>query len=358
MKINYLITVLILLLIGIGKASSQELIYEPIQNKLTEDQRNDLEKSAKAVERTNSYITKAEGIEKRFAKFKNSKKKRKKKKYEKKTWEAKKLRVNTIKIKQKSYERAISVYSEFLQTANFYYPEDKVQVDKLLETCSEKMDAASDIVRPLAGLKSKGDFKKKINYSKLSGEISKVNKLHEEGYENLTNAIDIYLEQENKKLKEEADEKSWQMALQINTIQGYENYIAAHRNGKYKIEAQNKISELKEKEKNKFAQKENDWGYIFSVQIAASRIKISPRKLKKLYSDPSQIKESYSDNFYKYRIGQYSKYEDAYEFKSKILLNKPIKKGYEKPFIVVFDKDGNQLEVTESMKPEHLQGMD
>lgn len=359
MKTGYFLFLAILFL-SFGQVSSQELIYGPIQDKLTEDQRDDLDKASRAIDRTSSYISKAEAIEQKYSKFKNSKKKRHQKKYEKKTWEAKKYRVNAESCRQKSYQAAIDVYTEFLQSVEFYYSEDEEEVNRLIESAAGKIESADKTIGFYDEAESKGDFKKGVKYGKLSSDISKTRRLQEEAYSDLTKAMDIYLAQEAKKAGDEADENAWRAAKQTHTIAGYESYIGDFPQGKYVGEARKRIADLREKARLEAEKLKNQptSDYTFSVQIAASRVKLSEYKIRQMYGDPTQVNVTYVDNYYKYRVGSYPQYEQAYNFKTTILQSMTIRKGSEKPFIVAFDRDGNQVEVTEDMKPAHLQGKD
>lgn len=62
--------------------------------------------------------------------------------------------------------------------------------------------------------------------------------------------------------------------------------------------------------------KAND--FIYKVQIAASRVKMSIAEQKKIYSGNEIIDESYEDQWYKYTIGSFETYNKAHEFRDEL----------------------------------------
>ncbi len=345
-------SILLILIMSASNLFAQKLVYEPVKNKLSEDQISTLTKSSKALDRTKSHMKKAKAIEKKYAKLK----KKKKKKYEKKIWEAKKYRITAANINLKSYADAVELYTAFLQENTFYFTDDKEKADELINTANDNINSAKDELSKFNKSTSKSFYKKKVKSSKLLNAVEAAETNQEEAYKAITQAIDIFLQQESKKQNEEAENNAWNRAKLTNSIASYQAYLSAYPTGKYAGQARAKIAKIRQQEAEALANKKPD--YTFSVQIAASRIKISDKTLNRLVDDPSMVVETYTDDYYKYRIGSYVSYEEAYNFKSTLTAGGNFNKRRQKPFIVAFDKDGNQVEVTDEMKPEHLQGLD
>ena len=51
--------------------------------------------------------------------------------------------------------------------------------------------------------------------------------------------------------------------------------------------------------------------FLFKVQIAACRTKLSPSDLKSIYHESAEINESFEDHWFKYTIGTFTSFSDA-----------------------------------------------
>ena len=350
MKILNIFIITILVSVLFGTAQSQNVIFEPIKAQLNDDQIDDLEDSQRSLDKIDSYIKKATAIESKYSKYKS----KKKKKYEKKTWEAKQYRVKAAEKRQKSYEKACGVYSEFIQAAKFYYEEDQSRANSLNDGAMEKLDGADSEMSRYKSSAKKKVFKKKIKYSKLSSAISSSTSLQNDALEEQFDALNLFIIQNDKMQKDERDNAAWRRATQQNTILAYQTYIKENPKGNHASDARKKIRELEEIARKKAEEEAKDkeisatGDYIFSIQIAATRIPISQFSLKRKYSDVSKIKKSKSGNFYKYKVGSFNTYEEAVQLRNTIRRNVP------GAFIVVFDKNNQQIEVTNEMKPESM----
>jgi len=86
----------------------------------------------------------------------------------------------------------------------------------------------------------------------------------------------------------------------------------------------------------------NKSGVVFKVQVAASKRRLSQRKLSNIYNGPRVIEEEFhNDGYYKYYIGYYSTYEDAQ--KEKLSCN------VDDAFIVA-NKNGNIYNIVNAIK--------
>jgi hypothetical protein len=59
-------------------------------------------------------------------------------------------------------------------------------------------------------------------------------------------------------------------------------------------------------------------GFLYKVQISASRLRIPMQELRKIYPGQENITESFEDNWYKYTIGTFKFYHDARIFRDSI----------------------------------------
>lgn len=336
-------------------AEAQELLFEPIKNELSEEQTDEIDKAQRALERMKNYIGRAENIEAEYAKFKNSSKKRHQRKYERRTWEAKKFRIMAAQIEQRSYASAIKAYHNFLESADFYYSEDKNQA---MQQSDEALGLSKDVERLLAGYdadESRWNLKRNTAIQKLKSDISSAQSKSQTALDKQFESLRIYLKQDEKRTTDQRDDKAWQLAQTENTIEGYRSYLRNFSTGKYTEQARKKIAELEaEAQKEPEENTEPEPEHTFRVQIAASRVPISDRGLKQYYDTPSEITNEYKDDYYKYRVGNFTSYREAYDFMENLKKGKRYYNKKEIPFIVAFDKNGNQIKITKEMKPEEL----
>ncbi len=247
---------------------------------------------------------------------KNSKyfKKKNKKKAEKKSYEAKQLRIRQALEYEKAYVTIYDAYLEKVNACSFYYPEDKTAVDKLLT------NAASDISMGGSKIdtykkKSKKSLKKSVSYRKLKAGLSDATNYYVSAINKLIQAYSIYVDQEQKKKAEEEENRAWQNAESDNTINSYQSYLSAYQDGAHASEARRRIRNL---EKIKASHRKITGTLIYRIQIAASRVPLPRWKLARIYRKTSEITKKNYDNWYKYSIGTFKKYEDAKDFLSNV----------------------------------------
>ena len=318
-------------------AKAQVVTYSAAEGLFNSEQSKVLEKAEKYITKAESKISKAEAIEKKYAK-----KKKKKKKYNKKTWEAKKFRIQAEKDYLKAYQDASSVYSQLIVSAEYYDDSDKNEAHALNDDAVSLIEGADKKMSKYN--KKIGDKKylKKLSFSSLNSAISSARSSKENAYSKQTEALDIVLNQNKKKAEAEADERAWTSAQNVNTISSYQDYIDNFPSGKYVSRARQKIRQLRaELEKKKTVVSD----YVFKVQIAASRTALPKYELAGKYSNTSEIEKEYSGGYYKYWVKSFPVYSQAAAFRDQLL-----RSTVPDAFVVVFDKDGNQLEVTDEMK--------
>ncbi len=322
-----------------GGVSGQELTYSPAEGLFNDSQKTLLVKAEKYIVKGDNKIKQAEAIEK-----KNAKKKTKKKKYDKKTWEAKKFRIQAEKDFLKGYQDATTVYSEIIVGAEFFDDGDHSESQALNNSAVSLVEEAEEKMSKLN--KSVGDSKalKKMSSSTVNSTISNARGLKEDAIDKQKEALDLVLNQGQKKEAVERDNAAWANAESVNTIEAYEDYIDAFPSGKYVSSARSKIRQLKaEEEKNKQPAVSSD--YVFKVQIAASKTALPKYELASKYSKTEEIEKVYANYYYKYRVGEFGTYSQAAALRDQLL-----RSSVYDAFVVVFDKDGNQIEVTDDMK--------
>lgn len=81
-------------------------------------------------------------------------------------------------------------------------------------------------------------------------------------------------------------------------------------------------------------------GFLYKVQIAASRRKMKAQEIKGIYSGADLITESYEDNWYKYTIGKFGLYNEAKSYKNTVKV-----KG---AFVIAYF-NGKRIKITTEM---------
>lgn len=327
----------------------QSLTYSPAEELLSEDQADRLEKAEKYISNGEKKISEAKVIEAKYAKKKKKKKKKDKpSKYDKKIWEAKKYRILAEKDFLKAYQEATEVYSELINKAEFYEEDDIKEANSLNDNALSLIEEADDDMRSYNSMTGDKKALQNLSSSKLSSVISSSNGKKKSAFDKQKEALDLVLAQGRKKEDNERDERAWANAQSIHTIAAYQDYIDNFPSGKYVYKAKQMIDQLREEiERNK----EPKSDYTFMIQIASSDVTLSNRELKNRYANTSEIKREYVDGLYKYRIDKsFITYEQAYDFAMSIKNKNP------DLFIVAFSKEGVQIQITEQMKPSHLQG--
>ncbi len=325
---------------------AQDFIYPGIEGRLTEAQAGVIQKADADVKKAEKSIDAAEAIEKKYESLKNSKKEKKRKKYDKKTTEAKKLRIYAEKKYLKAYKSVVGVYTEVITENEYYFSEDEEKNRKLNDDAIALLGEAEDKMKSFDKIKDNKKELKKIRSKNLNTAVSKSRSLKEDALNKQFSALEIILNQDKKKRAEEEDKLAWGNALEANTELAYQDYIDQFPSGKYVSDARRNMSKIKaeEEKQRQMAASQQNLGYTFKVQIAASRFPLSKTKQKRFYSDVSKIEKLKNDGYYKYRVGSFTSYADALTLKNNVLSNAP------DAFIVVYNKDGQQIEVTDEMK--------
>ncbi len=84
-------------------------------------------------------------------------------------------------------------------------------------------------------------------------------------------------------------------------------------------------------------------GLIFKVQIAASPVPLSIEKLRKIYPSNEILNNEMEDNLYKYSVGRFSSYEQAYAYKQRM--------GVKGAFVIAY-RDGEKVkDISEVAQP-------
>ncbi len=353
MKFTKIFIVGILFFLLSGVSFGQELTYSKVVPLLNDSQKGVLNKAEKYLKKGEKKIASAEKIEAKYKKYldkkakakKAKKKKKYQKKFDKKTVEARKIRIQAQKDNLKAYQDATTVYSQIIVAADFYDDADRTEANSLNNSAVSMVDNSEKKMAHYN--KIIGDKKKlkKTKASSINGAISSAKKLQEDAYNKQKEAIDIVLNQTVKKEAAEKDERAWSTAQNIHTIAGYQDYIDNFPSGKHLTSARSNIRML-EAEKTKVNEPVNaSSDFTFKVQIAASFTQLPNNELRAKYSNVGEIEKVHTGGRYKYWVGAFPSYSGAAALRDQLLTSTVFD-----AFIVVFDKDGNQVEVTDDMK--------
>jgi hypothetical protein len=335
--INYLMFFSFVLFFS-GIMKGQTVTYSAAESLFTQEQKSVLDKAEKFILRGDKLIKDADGIDTKF-----EKKKKNEKKFDKKTWEAKKFRIDAEKNYLKAYQDAITVYSGLVVGTEYFDSNDENEAHALNDAALEALTEAESKMSGYGKMGNDEDALKKLSASSLNTAIRSAEGLRLDAYNKEVEAMDIILSQSRKKEMVQKDERAWQNAQDINTIASYQDYIDNFPQGKYVSKARQLIKQLQDEENNKRVVDQSN--YIFMVQIAASKVVLSQGKLGSIYKKTKEIQRIYIEGYYKYRVGNFKNYKEAAAFRDQCMRN-----GAPDAFVVVFDKNGNQIEVTDSMK--------
>ncbi len=242
-----------------------------------------------------------------------------------------------------AYTLAYDVYSEVITTSRYYEKNDEDNANALNNKADDNL---SDSKSKLNKFKKKIDKKslQKLKYKKLISGIASIRGLQNEAIKKQFEAVGIMLKQGDKKLEDQKDNLAWENAQDINTISAYQEYIDDFPNGKYVAQARSKIAALKRAAEDAKERENKKSNYTFKVQIAASKTRISKYSLARKYSDVSKISNVNEEGYFKYRVGSFDNYSDAAALKNSLQAKVP------DAFVVVFDINGQQIEVIDEMK--------
>ncbi len=338
-----------------GNVSSQELTYSAADGLFNDSQKEVLEKADKYLKKGDKKIASAEKIEEKNQKYLDKKAKAKKtkkkakyqKKFDKKTVEARKIRIQAEKDYLKGYQDATAVYSQLITGADYYDDGDRTEASSLNSKAETMIEDAEKKMAKYNKIVADKKKMKKTKASSINGAISSARGLKEDAYNKQKEAVDIVLSQGVKKEEAQRDEDAWSNAQSIHTIASYQDYIENFSSGKHVQSARSNIRLLEaEKEKeNEVVIADVNSDYIFKVQIASSVSPLPNNELAAKYSNTSEIEKVRVGYRYKYWVGSFGSYSRAAALRDQLLTSTV----YD-AFIVVFDKSGNQIEVTYDMK--------
>ncbi len=270
-----------------------------------------------AIDRAKSSLKKGDMLESKIKAEdrKNSKyfKKKKKKKAEKKSYEAKKLRIQQAIYYEKAYLAIYNTYLDKVNACSFYYPDDKSKVEQLLSDADQNVSAYGSEIS-FYKRKNKKELKKTVAYLKLKNSLKSALDGYVSSINNLITAYSIYIDQDKKKKAEEEENRAWENAESDNTINSYRSYLNAYSDGLHSDEARRRIRKLEKIQEE--ASRKITGNLIYRVQIAASRTPLPKWKLARIYRKTGAITKKHYNDWYKYSIGAFQKYEQAKDFLS------------------------------------------
>ncbi len=366
-----LLSFLIMVLIS-SELNAQDLFYPEIESILTIEQKAQLDKAVKLLQKASGNENNAKAIDRKYAKFAH---RNNKTDWEKKTWEAKQQRILAEKNYQSAYRMIFDLYSEIITNASYASTDDETKALSLNDDAYTKFEEADAKLSKFNNL-AKEQLKQK-EYKGIRTDLAKVHDLEVNGIRNQISALEIFVNKGVAIQQDDEDNIAWEQALKENTISSYHNYLDNHPKGKQMYKANNKIRELESKganenevvytnnNDNQYDNKNNDIentnnksngkqvfnntdyknlkGLIFKVQIAASKTDLSEWFIKAKAPNVKKIETLYLNNWNKYLVGEFSTYREAAKYRDKLWSTAP------DAFIVVF-KDGNQIQVTNDMK--------
>jgi hypothetical protein len=351
-----------------GQITVDDLI-QPITSQLTQSDISEINNANIIFEEANKMMDELKEEEARLDKVlkKGGRKAEKKSVYAKMYW------VDATKRYKEGFSIIQQTLINRLNASPIDYPDDKSTIQSLIDKSKQQFDNAATNLANYDNV-SKKKYKKEIKYYDLTSEMQSINQTFIDGITNLIDAFGVLAAQEIKKQKALNDEKAWAAALNINTIQAYNDYINNNPDGKYINDAKIKIAELEEKakleeerkrkeEEERLArerqmqeemmkqqqqQKTNEVkkpsveGLVYKVQIMATYYQASPEQIKKLYDGPYEVVELFEDEYYKYLIGEFTSFSEACAYQKSL----PIKS-----FVVSY-LDGKRISNREAKKIE------
>ena len=316
-------------------------MFDILTDYITDDQSTSLTRLQEDIGKGEKLVSQAETQDKANAKLFSSDKKGKQKKAEKKSVDAKSLRIKAAKYYEKSYESLYDIYRAVLGDAEFVFKSDKVKSEEYLANADLAMEEGSKKLSPYSRLTAKN--LETTTYNKLKSDLEAVKSKFKESGKNCYEAMKLFVSQQDKKSKEDAEEQSvWNSAVQTNTVDAYNRYISKYPEGKYVSEAKRRIAALQNVTRQKFSRPVSDdpnEGLAYRIQICADSKPWPQRKLQRLYKGNLPIEEKEVDGYYKYWIGCFRSYSDAQAAEDALHLKQS--------FIVCFN-NGVQIHVTEA----------
>lgn len=308
---NKILTTVVLIIITLSIYSQD--VFTPLSFFTAED--NDLISKAKEmVDRGGRMMSNADNEYNKYKDLFTSGKKGKVKKAEAKTVPVKKNMISAGNYFKNGYKDIYNLYVQKLNEINFEFEEDKQKADELIKNAEKKFDQANKIVERNQKYDEK-KLKNEIGFTQIQKDIKKAEEDLKSSVTMLYEALFLYENQNIKKQQlEQKDDQAWQIALQNNSIEGYQQYLDEFPNGKYKTMAENMIKDLEQKIKDAEL-KQNNPNLIYHIQILADKRPWTTQEIRtKIFSTNENITEQFIDGWYKYWIGSFTKYEDAKKY--------------------------------------------
>lgn len=386
MKKAVLLLFFLLVVLLTHSLNSQDLFYPEIEPILTGEQKVQLEKAVKILKKASGNENNANSIDRKYARLAQ---KGNKTDWEKKTWEAKQQRILAESNYQRAHKIIFDLYSEIITNALYATTDDETEALSLNDVAYSKFEEAD------AKLAQFRDISKEqlelTDYEGIKNNLTEIHNLQVYGIRDQISALEIFINKGVKFQKDKEDELAWEQAQKENTIASYHKYLDSHPRGKNMSKANNKIRALERNvtytkrnnnknkrqkniqeqnnENNNVVLKENedidknnnvrynenkkevnynrntnvDKGIIFKVQIAASEVFLTDWFISVKAQNAKEIETVYIDSWIKYLVGEFNSYYEAAKYRDILRSTAP------DAFIVVF-KDGNQIQITNSMK--------
>lgn len=285
-----------------------------IKKQLGESEKKDLEKAEKLINDGDNIMESAQKKMNTVANLEDlaskQKKRRKKRKLLK---QAKKTKEKALKEKKS----ASTKYSFANKLVYMVYKENLEELGK--KSNKDKRSEVEDMMKEAERLykdarKKRGEATRKKDIEESYNLLAKADQLENDAISMQIQAYSIYLGW----FDQEEEEKTL-----------VENKKPEKTNKK---ESENKTENKKENTRtfDKFQER-----VIFKVQIAASKVPLSIKKLRAIYPSTEIINNEKDGEWYKYSVGSYKSYEEAYQAKKRM--------GVKGAFIVAY-KDGKKVQ--------------
>ncbi len=111
----------------------------------------------------------------------------------------------------------------------------------------------------------------------------------------------------------------------VSTVNTQSNETAKRKplaeNYQTRLSKKDTIPSAKAKPKQVITPVRDNQGFLFKVQIAACRVKLSKEELKSFYPGHEKVAEIFEDNWFKYSIGAFSSFDEALSLRDKTNVN-------------------------------------
>jgi hypothetical protein len=320
-------------------------IFERINRVLAEKDLATIKKADDLLKQADNKLKEVEKEEEKFEKFFP----KKANKGERKAVDAKILRIEAGDLRAKAYSAKFKVYKYKLESEKFEYADDEQLAKELLAEAEKSLNSGNSLLKSYMGIK-KSDLKN-AQYAKIQKDMAKVLEMQEFALDKTAEAYEIWFQQNEKKMKEMAENEAWVSAQNSNTINAYQAYLSKFPYGAHAGEAKTRISQLQEdeqiaaeeEERKRLAESEKTKtsGVWFEVQVMAVTKQAKPEVITKIYKGSESVREFQDDGWFKYSVGKFQSYKEAKDFKSST--------GVKGAFVVAF-QDEQPITIREAKK--------